>query len=77
MHPAQSPDLNPTESIWQIIKQRIRDGRWQTVEEFKAAILREWNQITREEIRKRISEMPWRCRKVIELEGKRIRSNLW
>ena len=31
LHPAQSPDLNPIEGIWEIIKQRLRGGRWATV----------------------------------------------
>ena len=38
VHPAQSPDLNPIEACWQIMKQRLRGGTWNTVEEFKAAI---------------------------------------
>lgn len=76
-HPSQSPDLAPIESIWQIIKQRLRGRRWKTVEEFKAAILREWKRITQSQIRRRISEMRWRCEEVIELKGGRIRSTLW
>ena len=58
LHPAQSPDLNPIEAIWQIIKQRLRGGTWKTVEEFKAAIQREWDRITIAQIRRRIREMP-------------------
>ena len=38
LHPAQSPDLNPIEACWQIMKQRLRGGTWKTVAEFKAAI---------------------------------------
>jgi DDE superfamily endonuclease len=77
LHPAQSPDLNPIESIWQIIKQRLRGGSWETVAEFKAAIQREWDHITQSQIRKRISEMRWRCEQLEKLQGKRIRSTLW
>jgi transposase len=76
-HPPQSPDLNPIESIWQIMKQRLRGGSWQTVAEFKQAIEAEFNRITRSQIRKRISEIRWRCERVIELKGARIRSKLW
>jgi transposase len=72
-----SPDLNPIEGIWEIIKQRLRGGRWATVEEFKEAILREWRHIAQDEIRRRIREMPWRCRKLCINNGDRIRSNLW
>jgi hypothetical protein len=77
IHPAQSPDLNPIESLWQIIKQRLRGGKWNTVAEFKAAIQAEWDRITMAQIRRRIREMPWRCQRVIELNGARIRSELW
>jgi hypothetical protein len=76
-HPAQSPDLNPIESIWQIIKQRLRGGSWQTVEEFKQAILAEWRRIRLEQVQRRIAEMPKRCMKLTQNEGKRIRTNLW
>ena len=77
IHPAQSPDLNPVEACWQIIKQRLRGGSWKTVEEFKAAIQREWDRITIAQIRRRIREMPWRCKRIQELKGARIRSALW
>ena len=77
LHPAKSPDLNLTEGVWEIIKQRLRGGSWQTVEEFKEAIRREWRHATQEEIRRRIRELPWRCRKLCNNNGDRIRSNLW
>ncbi|KAF2422354.1 hypothetical protein EJ08DRAFT_596949, partial [Tothia fuscella] len=75
--PPQSPDLNPIEAVWQIIKQRLRGRKWKTVAEFKAAIQRIYNGITLAQIRRRIAEMPWRCKRVQELEGGRIRSKLW
>jgi hypothetical protein len=77
LHPAQSPDLNPIEGIWLIIKQRLRGGSWQTVAEFKEAIVREWRRITQAQIRRRISEMPKRCRILCSNEGARIKSDLW
>jgi DDE superfamily endonuclease len=76
-HCAQSPDLNPIEAIWNIIKGRIRGRTFKTVAEFKAAILAEWKHITIAEIRRRISEMPKRCEDLIELKGARIKSKVW
>ncbi len=76
-HTAQSPDLNPIEAIWQIIKQRLRGGRWPTVAAFKEAIQAEWDRVTLVQIRRRIREMRWRCKKVQELNRARVRSQLW
>jgi hypothetical protein len=77
IHPVQSPDLNPIEACWQIIKQRLRGNTWTSVAEFKEAIQREWDRITIAQIRRRIREMPWRCKRVQELKGERVRSELW
>ena len=76
-HPAQSCDLNPHEGVWNVIKQRLRGGRWNTIEEFKQAIWREWKRIKQSEIRRRIAEMPNRCLKLTQNGGNRIKSNLW
>jgi transposase len=76
-HPPQSPDLNPIEAIWQIIKERLKGGKWKTAEEFKEAIQSEWRQVTQREIRRRIREMPSRCQQVYNTKGEPIRSNLW
>lgn len=40
-HPAQSPDLNPIEGIWAILKQRIRRRIFNSEEEMKAALQEE------------------------------------
>jgi hypothetical protein len=77
VHPAQSPDLNPIEGIWLIIKERLRGGQWQTIEAFKQAILDAWRGISLSQIRRRIGEMPWRCDRVVKEEGRRIKSDLW
>jgi hypothetical protein len=78
-HPAQSPDLNPIEGIWNILKMRVRKrySDWRTMEELKQVILEEWDKITMDEIRARIAEMPARCRKLVSNGGERIKSKLW
>jgi hypothetical protein len=77
LHPAQSPDLNPIEAIWMIIRKRLRGGRWQTVEEFKEAIERQWKRVSRAEIRRRIREMPDRCKQLVTTGGERHRGYRW
>jgi hypothetical protein len=60
--PAQSPDLNPIEACWNILKQRIRRRIFYSEEDMKEALQEEWAKITMTEVRKRISQIPSRCR---------------
>ena len=76
-HPAQSPDLNPIEAIWNIIKQRLRRRIFHSEEEIKEALQEEWSKITMTEIRKRITQMPARCRRLIRNGGRPIKEALW
>ena len=73
MNPLNSPDLNPIETIWRIIKQRLKSKGVI----FKEAILRraiqeEWDKITIKEINKAISTMPDRVAALNERNGRPI-----
>jgi len=76
-HPAQSPDLNPIEAIWNIIKQRLRRKIFYSEEEVKEALQDEWSKITMKEVRTRISQMPGRCARLIRIGGKPIKTAQW
>ena len=77
VHPPQSPDLNPTEGVWNILKQRVRKRTWRNIEEYKAICQDEWDKITMEEVRARIAEMPNRCKRLVKTGGAPIKSDLW
>ena len=77
VHPPQSPDLNPQEACWNILKQRVRQRIWVTRDDLKAVIQEEWRAITMEEVRARIAEMPDRCKRVARNGGKAVKSALW
>ncbi|KAI5703251.1 hypothetical protein M8J76_000466 [Diaphorina citri] len=69
--PARSPDLNPIEHIWDILKRRIR-GRHilpDSLHELKEAIVDEWNGIPQEQISNVINSMPRRLGEVIRARG--------
>lgn len=76
-HPPQSPDLNPMEACWNILKQRVRKRVWHDLDGYKQVIQDEWSKITMSEIRARIAEMPDRCKSVVEARGAPIKSDLW
>jgi hypothetical protein len=65
------------EGIWNILKQRIRRHTWRSIEELKEIIQYEWSRITMKEVRARISEMPGRCKLLVNSGGGPIRSHLW
>lgn len=76
-HPAQSPDLNPKEAIWNILKQRVRRRSYKSEGELKAILQEEWSRITMEEVRTRIADMPRRCQLLVKTGGKPIKSAQW
>ena len=77
MHPAQSPDLNPKEGVWNILKQRARRRTWNSKGQLKEILQDEWSKITMEEVRTRIADMPRRCKLLAETGGKPIKTSQW
>ena len=78
-HPANSPDLNPIEGIWNIIKERVRQQLYNinSIAELKAALQREWKDIQQEMVQRRVLEMQHRCRQVYKHPKVRVKTELW
>ena len=49
-HPPNSPDLNPIENVWRILKSRVKLHHCKTHQELRNAIEEEWEAITFQEI---------------------------
>lgn len=67
--PAQSPDLNPIEHLWSILKRRIQEHSITSKETLKNVLQQEWSDISSEECRKLVSTMPKRVAAVIKAKG--------
>ncbi len=67
--PANSPDLNPIENIWGIVKRKMRDTRPNNADELKAAIKATWASIPPQQCHKLINSMPRRIEAVIKAKG--------
>ncbi len=67
--PANSPDLNPIENIWGIVKRKMRDTRPNNVDDLKAAIKANCASITPEQCHSLITSMPHRIDAVIHAKG--------
>ena len=70
-HLAQSPDMNPIEHVWYIMKRAInkRQKRPRDVEELKEALLEEWDKIDIKVINSLIDSMPNRVQQLKEVQG--------
>jgi DDE superfamily endonuclease len=69
-NPPESPDLNPIETIWRTIKQRLKNrGLILDGTGLRRAIQEEWNNITLEEINRAIDSMSKRVAELNERNG--------
>ncbi len=67
--PANSPDLNPIENLWGIVKRKMRYARPNNAEELKATIRATWALITSEQCHRLIDSMPRRIAAAIQAKG--------
>ena len=74
--PPSSPDLNPIESIWNMVKDHVQIhhpevemGRQLPLPRLRSAITEAWNLISLEELGRLIASMPARCQAVIDANG--------
>lgn len=67
-HPASSPDLNPIENLWSIVKGRMR-GLNPTTAQFYTEIEKAWNAIDPAVCVKLVESMPRRMDAVIKAKG--------
>lgn len=67
--PAQSPDLNPIENIWDHIDREIHDKTINNLNELWEAVLGAWNRISEEYLEVLINSMPNRIDNVIKNKG--------
>jgi transposase len=68
--PGQSPDCNPIENLWSVLKKKVRERHPQTVSDLKNAIIDVWhNEISLEYCQQLVESMPRRLRSVIKNHG--------
>ena len=70
--PSNSPDLNPIENLWAIVKRNVELCRPSNLSELERFLEEEWGNIPNSLIINLVNSMPQRCREVIEKNGERI-----
>ena len=59
--PAYSPDLNPLEHLWDYLKRKIHSQNIQKVDQLQATLVREWNAVQLNQIRRPVGSMRRSC----------------
>lgn len=67
--PAQSPDLNIIEHVWEELARKLYESNFNSVDQLKQGIRREWNNITPEFCANLVQSMPRRLEAVIKAKG--------
>jgi hypothetical protein len=69
--PSNSPDLNPIENLWHIVRTKVRKRVPNPMkkQELTDALKEEWGKLDMHEIRKLIESMPRRLQSVIDKQG--------
>ena len=67
-------DLNPIENAWGYLVHHVyKDGKqYYSLNDLREAIIREWDGMTQDFIKKLIDSMPKRVAKVVEVNGNAI-----
>jgi transposase len=71
--PSNSPDLNPIENLWSIVKRNVEKRRPKNFSDLEEFMIEEWNNIPEQTYRNLINSMNSRCHKIIEGQGERIK----
>ena len=69
--PSNSPDLNPIENLWHVLRSNIRKRKRQprNKEELISALREEWKKLDMNIVNGLVDSMPWRMQAVIEARG--------
>lgn len=67
--PAQSPDLNPIEHLWQQLDRRLGSRHFSNKADLFKTLKKEWHSIPLKNLIKLVDSMPERCREVIKANG--------
>ena len=70
--PAKSPDLNPIEHFWHLLKQKMRKCLPQTLDELEIAIQDQWEKIDDNVLASLCESFKTKLKKCIQLKGHQL-----
>ena len=70
--PACSPDLNPIENLWKLLKFKVAEHRASNIHQLKKAIKKEWQLLPSDMGKRLVASMERRISAIIEAQGDSI-----
>jgi transposase len=70
--PSNSPDINPIENLWSIVKRKVEERMPQNSDDLMQFMVEEWSSIPKTTLINLVDSMPTRCELVIKSKGERI-----
>ncbi|MBN3278876.1 TCB1 transposase, partial [Polyodon spathula] len=67
--PTQSPDLNPIENLWNVIKRKMDGHKPSNKAELLEFLRQEWHKVTQHQCERLVESMPRRMKAVLENQG--------
>lgn len=71
--PSNSPDLNPIENLWGLVKRNVEKRKPKNLDDLEKFMIEEWELIPDEVINNLVMSMRARCEEVIKVKGERIK----
>lgn len=68
-YPPKSPDLNPIENIWGIMKQEVYSKQYRSKDDFKSAVQASWDRLSLQLVQDTIKNYPGRLQAVLDNLG--------
>ncbi len=74
--PSMSPDLNPIEHLWGILKQKVEECKVSNIHQLLDVVMEEWKRTPQATCEARANSMPKRVKAVLENNGGHFGPNL-
>ena len=71
--PANSPDLNPIENLWSLMKNEIKKEDTSSLPKLKATLQRVWETLPEERLHSLVDSVPRRLQEIINKKGNTTR----
>jgi transposase len=71
--PSNSPDVNPVENLWSIVKRNVEKRKPSNIDELELFLVEEFKNIDIDTVKNCIMSMKNRCLSLIDCKGERIK----